>query len=105
MGYFADDYDAYDSMNDEPRFFNRKPKQKEIVWTTGHGEVLTLAEMEDSHVQNTINYLTRKSFEWEHAKAKAAEQGVDLGDLIVNKRVVGDWLTTFYTEVQRRQAN
>jgi hypothetical protein len=87
----------------EPRFFNRIPKKKVLVWTTGQGEVIRVADMEDSHLQNTINYLTRKSFEWGHAKAKALEVDVDLGEMIVNKMSVDEWLQIFYSEVKRRQ--
>ena len=53
---YEDRYDFYDEYDDGPRFFNRRPKQKQMVWTTGQGEIIPITEMEDSHIQNTINY-------------------------------------------------
>lgn len=101
MSYY-DDFE-HDHYEGEPLFFNRRSKPAKPTWTTRDGEIIPINEMKDSHLQNTINYLTRKSFEWEFSRELAAKKGVDLGEMIVNKRTVTEWLNILIDEVSNRQ--
>jgi len=98
---------VYDEESEFHRaqYFRRPepPKPKAPVWFTGDGEGIPIDKMEDSHVQNTINYLSRRSDQWDVACEKASAKGVDLGDMIVNGLTVHQWLANFYAEVKRRQ--
>ena len=103
-------YQGYSLYHDDerdiaPRHFGpRIPfKPRAPVWVTGQGNSLSIDEMEDDHLQNTINYLVRRKQQWERAALDAAEHGVDLGEMIVNRLTVSQWLANFYHEVKRRQ--
>jgi len=85
-----------------PRFF-RPPEPTAPVWVTGQGERIPINKMEDSHVANTISYLTRRKDAWDRAIEVARESGVELGSMILGKLTIEQWLANFYAEVKRRQ--
>lgn len=77
-------------------------KNKNIEWTTRQGEIIRVADMEDSHLGNTICYLHRKLET--HAKAAEfmVERGFTVPPCIINKRPVTEWLDIFGKEAVRR---
>lgn len=97
-------YNDYD-YGDETFYRPRKRRIPEVVWTTRDGETLSLPEIEDTHLQNIIVYMTKRKREWEDTCLEAeAAGGPELGSMIVNGKAVEDWLALFYAEVKRRQA-
>lgn len=91
---------------ERPKFFQKRyhVTPSTIYWTTCDGEVLTLSEMKDSHVQNTLNYITRRSQQWESARTLAEERtGTDIGEYIINGKLGVEWFDLFVAEIKRRQ--
>ena len=92
------------NMKPSPFFQSRQPRPPLIYWTTGDGESVPLHEMEDSHLQNTLNYITRRSQDWESVKALAYERtGRDLGEFVINGKPASEWFDLMTAEVARRQ--
>lgn len=86
------------------RLYFRRDIRKQVFWTTGEGEPLDIEDMEDSHVQNTLNYITRRSQQWEVTRELALERnGIDVGEYIVNGKPGSEWFDIFVAEIKRRQ--
>jgi hypothetical protein len=87
------------------RLYFRRDVRKQHIWTTGDGESLNVEDMEDSHVQNTLNYITRRSQQWELTRELAKERnGVDVGQYIINDKLGSEWFDIFVAEIKRRQS-
>lgn len=109
------DYDALTDFDDHPFFQNRKAsfqnkdknkdtkKNKEIEWVTGQGEVIRVADMEDSHLGNTIRYIVRKMDEHEFAIDVMRERGFTVPPYVINKRPGTEWLEILGKEANRRK--
>lgn len=78
-------------------------KNKDIEWVTGQGEVLKLKEMEDSHLLNTIAYVTRKIDSHGITTMLAAERGFTLPALVVNRQPAQFWIDAMLKELNRRE--
>lgn len=80
----------------------RKASSK-VVWTTGQGEQLLLADMEDSHLRNTVAYIKRKSEEWKKTRLQILnERNHDLGEYRINGASGEQWITLLLDELDRR---
>jgi len=87
------------------RLYFRREMRKAIYWVTGGGESINIEDMEDSHLQNTLNYITRRSQQWEVTRELALERnGVDVGEYIINGKSGSEWFDIFVAEIKRRQA-
>lgn len=87
------------------RLYFRRDVRKQHMWLTGEGESINIEDMEDSHVQNTLNYITRRSQQWETTRELALERnGVDVGDYIINGKPGSEWFDIFVAEIKRRQS-
>ncbi len=53
----------------------RKEKERAYenpkLWVTGNGRILTISEMEDDHLVNTIHYLNRKVLDWNRSEGRS----------------------------------
>lgn len=86
------------------RLYFRRMVEKQHYWTTGDGESLPVSDMEDSHIQNTLNYITRRSQQWEVTRELARERnGVDVGEYIINGKAGREWFDIFVAEIKKRQ--
>lgn len=86
------------------RLYFRRDVRKQHMWLTGEGESINIEDMEDSHVQNTLNYITRRSQQWEVTRELARERnGVDVGEYIINGKAGREWFDIFVTEIKKRQ--
>lgn len=86
------------------RLYFRRDIRKQVFWTTGEGESLPVSDMEDSHIQNTLNYITRRSQQWEVTRELARERnGVDVGEYIINDKPGHEWFDIFVAEIKKRQ--
>lgn len=87
------------------RLYFRRDVGQRVFWTTGDGESMLVHDMEDSHVQNTLNYITRRSQQWELTRDLAKERsGVDVGEYIINGKPGREWFDIFVAEIKRRQS-
>lgn len=59
--------------------------KKQLCWTTKDGQEILVQKMLDSHLINTINYLTRK-------------------DKIENNTAIREWLDVFNLEINERNS-
>ncbi len=92
-------------MKLSPRLYFRRDVPPQHTWMTGDGTTLLVTYMEDSHVQNTLNYITRRSQQWETTRELARERnGVDVGNYIINGRPGSEWFDIFVAEIKRRQS-
>ena len=60
--------------------------KKKLYWTTKDNQKILVQKMQDSHLTNTINYLTRK-------------------DKIENNTAIREWLDVFDLEFNKRKLN
>lgn len=87
------------------RLYFRRDVRKSHYWVTGDGTSIEVSQMEDSHVQNTLNYITRRSQQWEVTRQLAKERnGVDVGEYIINGKPGSEWFDIFVAEIKSRQS-
>ena len=109
--YFDDPYDWATAEDHNARAFLRSPakpkrkgKNKDVEWITGSGEVIRIADMEDSHLGNTIRYIARKLDEHSKATQLMATRGFVVPPYVINKRSGDEWLDVLGKEANRRKA-
>lgn len=78
-------------------------KNKDIEWMTGDGEIIRVADMEDSHLGNTIRYICRKIEGHDKACARMAAHGWPVPAYVINRRPGTEWLDILGKEAARRQ--
>lgn len=77
-------------------------KNKEIIWSMRDGIPIMLGEMEDSHLLNTIMYLTRRQREYDDTFRAVVKSGTIIPELVINGETVKIWLERFQKELMRR---
>lgn len=90
--------------NSHVREANTNPKRKrDIEWTTGKGEIMRIADMEESHLLNTVAYINRRVEEYKKVKQMAITVGLMIPEQIINKKPCSFWVTAMLWELHRRE--
>ena len=82
---------------------NQSNKNRNIEWTTGQGEILRLADMEDSHLLNTIVYIRRRAAEFAEVEQIAHSRNLAVPQPLINKRPFDYWIDAMLKELNRRE--
>ena len=71
------------------------------VWNTRDGRNIRICDMDYEHLQNLLTYLTRRKFEWEHAKLHAQESGRMIGPLTMQDIPISTWINEIEIELEK----
>lgn len=77
-------------------------KNKDIIWTGRDRITTTLGDMEDSHLLNTIMYLTRRQKEYDETFKVIVSAGAIIPELEINGATVPVWIERLQKELMRR---
>ena len=89
-------------LKKQPVRHKAEKKNKDIEWVTGQGEIIKIADMEDSHISNTIAYIVRRMKYHQEAADMLHAMGLIKPPYIINRRPGTEWLNIFGKEASRR---